>query len=328
MRTGLTLVYLVTLITAGCGSSSTGTPDGSTAKDAPVISPDGAGGSDAVAPDAVASSDAVAPDAAAGADAVAPDAASDRSATSGDAVASDGSSPSADGAAPDALPADGGVLPAVQTFDTDQGPLKMTAIQHASVLFEWNGLTIYVDPAMGTFTGRPAADVILISHKHGDHLVPANINLLRKATTKLFGPASVASMPAVTGMTVMNNGDTQSVGALQIQAVPAYNLTADRLMYHPMGDGNGYVLTFGNKKVFVSGDTECVPAIMALTGIDVALLCMNLPYTMSVPEAAACVKTFNPKILYPYHYSGQDPSVVPAMVGASSEVRLLNWYAK
>jgi L-ascorbate metabolism protein UlaG (beta-lactamase superfamily) len=215
----------------------------------------------------------------------------------------------------------------VQTFGTEMGPLLMTPIKHASVMFQWNGLTIYVDPAMGNFAGRPQADVILISHKHGDHLVPANINLLRKPTTKLFGPASVASMPAVTGMTVMNNGDMQTVGGLQIQAIPAYNTTAARLMNHPMGDGNGYVLTFANKKVFVSGDTECVPAIMALTGIDVALLCMNLPYTMSVPEAAACVKTFSPKILYPYHYSGQDPSVLPAMVGASSEVRLLDWYA-
>jgi L-ascorbate metabolism protein UlaG (beta-lactamase superfamily) len=227
--------------------------------------------------------------------------------------------------------ADAGPASNVQVFDTDMGPLKMTPIMHASVMFEWNGLVVYVDPAVGTFTGRPAADVILISHKHGDHLNRGTINLLRKPSTSLFGPASVAAMPTITGMTVMNNGDTQTVGSLQVQAIAAYNTTPERLMNHPMGDGNGYVLTFGNKKVYTSGDTECVPDIQALRGIDVALLCMNLPFTMSVADAAACARTFAPKILYPYHYQNmdmtKDVSMLPGLVGAASEVRLLDWYA-
>jgi L-ascorbate metabolism protein UlaG (beta-lactamase superfamily) len=230
----------------------------------------------------------------------------------------------------DVLVADAAAAPNVQVFQTDMGTLTMTPIMHASVIFEWNGLTVYVDPALGSYKGRPAADVILISHKHGDHLNPGNIGKVRKEGTKLFGPASVAAMPAVAGMTVMNNGDTQTVGALKIQAISAYNITPERLMNHPMGDGNGYVLTFGNTKVFVSGDTECVPDIKALTGIDVALLCMNLPFTMSVADAAECAKTFRPTVLYPYHYQNmdmtKDVSMLPALVGPASEVRLLDWY--
>jgi L-ascorbate metabolism protein UlaG (beta-lactamase superfamily) len=325
MSNKLTLVSCVVLLTAGCGSSSsTNPPDSGVAHDSAATTPDAP-----TAPDAPAASDASVADAPVSF----PDGGNSDGPTA-DATAADAPAPvdgasidAADGAAAaDATAAAAGV----QTFDTDMGPLKMTPIKHASVMFEWNGLVVYVDPAMAPanagFDGRPAADVILISHKHGDHLAPANIDKLRKATTKLFGPASVAAMPAVTGMTVMNNGDNQTVGALQIHALGAYNLTAERLMNHPMGEGNGYVLTFGSKKVFVSGDTECVPDIKALTGIDVALLCMNLPYTMSVAEAAVCAKTFSPKILYPYHYSNSDVSVLPAMVGASSEVRLLNWY--
>jgi L-ascorbate metabolism protein UlaG (beta-lactamase superfamily) len=228
-----------------------------------------------------------------------------------------------DGPKPDAAPAAG-----QDTFDTNLGPLKMTPIKHASVLFEWNNMVVYVDPAMGNFDGRPQADVILISHIHGDHFVPAIIQKVRKASTMLFGPANVAAM--VTGMTTMANGDTKTVGMLEIHAIGAYNLTAGRLGNHPMGVGNGYVLKFGSKTVFVSGDTECVPDIKALTNVDVALLCMNLPYTMSPAEAAPCVKAFMPKVTYPYHYQNQagdhDVSGFPALVGNASEVRLREWY--
>lgn len=218
------------------------------------------------------------------------------------------------------------------TFATDQGPLKVTPIMHASVRFDWNGKVIYSDPAQGDYTGAPPADIIVITHKHGDHLNPANIMKLTKAgATKIFAPATVASMLTGMPVTMMANGDTQTVGDITIDAVAMYNTTPARASNHPKGDGNGYVIKLGNKKVYVSGDTECTDELKKLTGIDVAFLCMNIPYTMDVPAAAACTKIFAPKVVYPYHYKDgtgmlEDVASFKTMVGATSDVRLANWY--
>lgn len=110
-------------------------------------------------------------------------------------------------------------------------------------------------------------------------------------------------------------------------AVPAYNTTPDRLKYHPKGVGNGYVISFGDKKIYIAGDTEDIPEMRALTGIEVAFLPMNLPYTMTEEQAASAVEAFRPRIVYPYHYKGSDPKKFAALVGDAAQVRLLDWYA-
>ena len=126
---------------------------------------------------------------------------------------------------------------------------------------------------------------------------------------------------------LMANGDKGEVAGIPVAAIPAYNTTADRLKYHPQSVGNGYLLTFGDKVIYVAGDTEDTPEMRTLTGIEVAFLPMNLPYTMTEEQAADAVKAFRPKIVYPYHYQGSDPKKFAALVGAAAEVRLADWYA-
>jgi L-ascorbate metabolism protein UlaG (beta-lactamase superfamily) len=125
----------------------------------------------------------------------------------------------------------------------------------------------------------------------------------------------------------IGNGETSEVAGLPLAAVAAYNTTPDRLKFHPKGVGNGYVLTIGDKRIYMAGDTEDIPEMRALTGIDVAFLPMNLPYTMTEEQAADAVRAFKPKVVYPYHYKGSDPKKFATLVGDASEVRLVDWYA-
>ncbi len=216
-----------------------------------------------------------------------------------------------------------------EDFSTSAGTVRLTPIAHAALLLEAGGKAVYVDPVMGNYDGLPKADLILITHDHPDHLNPDRIKQLRKDSTVLLGPASVAAV--VPGMQVMSNGDTRTWEKWKIDAVAAYNIKrgpAPGKFYHEKGHGNGYVLTFGGKRFYISGDTEGTPEMAALKNIDVAFICMNLPYTMSPEEAAAAVKTFMPKIAIPYHYRGSDPAEFQkALEGSGIQVQLFDWYA-
>jgi len=213
-------------------------------------------------------------------------------------------------------------------FKTKAGVLKLTPIQHASFTIEAGGKVIQVDPAMGDFTGAPAADIILITDIHGDHLVPANIAKLKKAGTMVIIPG--AAQKDVPDGVIMKNGETKTVGAFTFEAIPMYNIKrgpAEGKLFHDKGRGNGYVVTYGGFRIYISGDTENIPEMRALKNIDVALVCMNLPYTMPVDEAADAVKAFHPKVVYPYHYMGQDVNqFAAALKGTGIDVRLRNWY--
>src|SRR5271165_3113194 len=214
------------------------------------------------------------------------------------------------------------------TFDTSAGPVKITPIMHAAVLLQAGGKNIYVDPAQGNFDGRPPADLILITDIHGDHMAQPMIDKIKKPGTVIFGPPAVAAQIHVD--TVIANGETKKWGDWTITAVAAYNLTrgpAAGQFYHDKGRGNGYVLAYGGKRFYFSGDTEGIPEVLALKNIDVAFVCMNLPYTMTPPEAADAVKVFHPKIVYPYHYMGSDLKVFEAALkGTGIDVRLRDWY--
>ena len=200
---------------------------------------------------------------------------------------------------------------------------------HASVQIEHAGKVIQVDPVgQANYAQAKAADLILITDIHGDHLDPAAIAKIRKPGAPIVAPAAVAAQ--IADATVMANGERKTVAGVSIEAVAMYNLTrgpSAGQLYHTKGRGNGYILTLGGKRVYLSGDTECTPEMRALTNIDVAFLCMNLPYTMPVGEAAACAKAFKPRIVYPYHYRGQNlDEFKAALKGEPIDVRLLNWY--
>ena len=218
-----------------------------------------------------------------------------------------------------------------QLFETSTGPVKITPIYHASTLIEAGGKTIYIDPAKpAKLSGLPKADLILITHIHPDHMDPELIKEISKADTEILAPPTVVQ--TVTSAKPMSNGETKTWQGWTIEAVPAYNLKrgpAAGQLFHPKGRDNGYVLSYGGKRFYFSADTEGIPEMRALKNIDVAFVCMNLPYTMPPEEAAEAVKAFHPKIVIPYHYRGSDLSVFKkGLEGTGIEVRLLEWYPK
>ncbi|MGD2245394.1 MAG: MBL fold metallo-hydrolase [Candidatus Aminicenantes bacterium] len=196
-------------------------------------------------------------------------------------------------------------------FQTSKGDLKITPIGHGSVMMEFEGKTIHIDPysRVGDYSRLPKANLILITHDHSDHLDPKAIAAIRTEKTGLVLSEKCAE--TVEGGVIMKNGDTKTVQGIKIEAVPAYNIVHKRSSgepYHIKGEGNGYILTFGDKRVYVAGDTENTPEMKALTDIHIAFLPMNLPYTMSPEMVADAAKAFRPKFLYPYHYGRTDTS--------------------
>lgn len=196
------------------------------------------------------------------------------------------------------------------TFKTSKGDLVITFLGHGTLMMTFGGKTIHVDPvaAMADYSKLPRADLVLVTHEHSDHLDLKAIDKIKKPDTKFVATETAAKQ--LKGATVMKNGDTRTVLGLKIEAVPAYNLVHMRspgVPFHPRGVGNGYVVTFGGKRVYIAGDTENTPEMKALKGIDVAFLPMNLPYTMTPEMVADAAKAFRPKVLYPYHYGDTDP---------------------
>jgi len=230
-----------------------------------------------------------------------------------------------------ALSTSAGASGTTQVFSTSAGPVKITPLYHASTLIEAGGKVIYLDPAKpADFTGRPKADLVLITDIHGDHMDAAAVTAISKPGTEILAaPAVVSTIPAAKPIA---NGESKTWQGWTIEAIPAYNLTrgpAPGKLFHDKGRGNGYVLTYGGKRFYFSGDTEGVPEMRALKNIDVAFICMNLPYTMPPEEAADAVLAFHPKVVIPYHYRGSDLSVFQKKLeGSGIEVRVLDWYAK
>ncbi|MDQ2656410.1 MAG: MBL fold metallo-hydrolase [Bacteroidota bacterium] len=230
--------------------------------------------------------------------------------------------------------------PAADKIETSKGPLTIQPLNHATLALTWQGKTIYVDPFGGakTFEGIAGPDLILITDIHGDHFNPETLQAIDASRATFVVPQAVADkLPdnLKSRAVVLGNGQDKSLLNISIAAIPMYNLPESADSRHTKGRGNGYVLTFGNKKLYISGDTSGIPEMRALKGIDIAFVCMNLPYTMDVEEAAQAVLDFKPKIVYPYHYRGQnglsDTEAFKDLVNEKNkniDVRLRDWYAQ
>ncbi|MCX5833915.1 MAG: MBL fold metallo-hydrolase [Deltaproteobacteria bacterium] len=202
-------------------------------------------------------------------------------------------------------------------FKTSGGELKITFIGHGTLMFQFAGKTIHVDPVSqeADYTKLPKADLIVVTHEHTDHLDLKAIEAVRTAKTEIVLNETAAKQ--LKGGIVMKNGDVKTIQGIRIEAVPAYNMVHMRspgVPFHPKSVGNGYIITFGDKRVYIAGDTENIQEMKALKNIDIAFLPMNLPYTMTPEMVADAAKAFRPKVLYPYHYSETDVSKLTALL--------------
>lgn len=207
--------------------------------------------------------------------------------------------------------------------------VEIVPITHGSLILKWENKVVHIDPwSKGNYQGQPQADLILVTDIHGDHMDAEQIEKVSKSGTVVIAPAAVQQ--TVKQAQIMSNGEEKTIMGIQIQAVPMYNIKRgpeEGKLYHPKGRGNGYILTFGNRRIYISGDTECIPEMEKLKNIDAAFVCMNLPYTMTPEEAAGCVNSFKPGIVYPYHYRDSDMDAFQKAVTASEvKVELLDWY--
>lgn len=222
--------------------------------------------------------------------------------------------------------------------DLSASTFKVHPISHASLLIEWEGSVLYIDPVGGgeAYQDQPTPDLILITDIHGDHLNVETLEAVTAPSTQIFAPPAVGeklSEMLSSKTTIISNGETKEFRSFTIEAIPMYNLREEALKYHEKGRGNGYVIDQKDERVYISGDTEDIPEMRQLKHIDHAFVCMNLPYTMTVEKAAEAVLDFRPNKVYPYHYRGSEgPSDVEkfrSLVKENSEtieVVQLDWY--
>lgn len=224
-----------------------------------------------------------------------------------------------------------------EKIKTSSGTLIIQPILHATMVMNWNNKVIYVDPYGGKklFDGLPSPDFILITDIHGDHMNIKTLEELEVYDVEIICPQAVTDkLPkSFTRVVVLNNNEEMQRFDIKIKAIPMYNLPESPDSKHTKGRGNGYVITFGDKRVYISGDTEDIIEMRTLKDIDIAFVCMNLPYTMSVETAVDAVLEFKPKVVYPFHYRGKpdfsDVKKFKELINNANqniEVRLRNWY--
>jgi len=223
-------------------------------------------------------------------------------------------------------------------IQTNDGPITIQPITHATLVLQWNGKTIYVDPYGGAeaFKGIDAPDLILITDIHGDHTNLETLKGLNTENATFIVPPAVADLlkkDYEKQLTIIKNGGMSVQNDIFINALPMYNIPEVADSKHPRGRGNGYFINLGGKTIYISGDTEDIKEMRDLRRIDIAFICMNLPYTMDINQAASAVLEFKPKIVYPYHYRGKpgmsDIEGFKQLVNAKNpkiDVRLRNWY--
>lgn len=207
---------------------------------------------------------------------------------------------------------------------TSRGDLEITFIGHGTLMFKCAGKVIHVDPwsKLAAYNGLPKADIVLVTHEHRDHLDVEAINAIRAATTAIFVSAGCMDN-AIEGAAVMKNGESKTIHGITVEAMPAYNVRHKRddgQPFHPKERGNGYVITWGDKKIYIAGDTEDIPEMKNLKNIDIAFLPVNLPYTMTPEMVANSAQMFNPKILYPYHLGNTNTAQLEQLLKKKKEI--------
>ncbi len=226
-----------------------------------------------------------------------------------------------------------------ERLPADHGEIILTPILHATMVLEWNDQTLYIDPYGGAerFADFTSPDIVVITHKHGDHFNKETLEKLDLANAELIAPQSVVDEIGnlrFGRVTALRNGEDKSVNGVSITAIPMYNLPETDESRHPKGWGNGYVITLGGKRIYISGDTEDIKEMRELKNIDYAFICMNQPYTMEVEQAASAVLAFKPKVVYPFHFRGKggvfsDVQAFKRIINAEDaaiEVRIRDWY--
>lgn len=227
---------------------------------------------------------------------------------------------------------------AQEILSTQDGDLKIYPISHASMVWEWNGLTLYIDPVGDpeTYSSFSKPDIVFITHSHGDHLSQNTLEGIQAEGVPFIVPQEVADKlddKFKTKLYILPNGEKLELLEILIESVPAYNYPKTEKTFHLKGVGNGYILELGEKRIYISGDTGNMPEMSGIDNIDAAFLCMNLPYTMDVDDAAKATLIIQPKVIYPYHFRGKngfsDLDKYKALVAAENpeiEVRILDWY--
>ncbi len=225
-----------------------------------------------------------------------------------------------------------------EVWPSNQGKLKIYPIRHASLVMEWNHLTIFVDPVGDTSLYRkfPAPDFVLITHAHSDHLSNLTLKGIKAGEAQFIVSKDVARHLDdlfKEHIHILNNGESVKIGRLTVDCVPAYNYPISEKAFHPKGVGNGYILNLANLRIYISGDTGNIPEMKEIKAIDIAFLCMNLPYTMDVKDAAKACLTIQPKVIYPYHFKGtygfsnlEEFKDLVKQENPKIEVRILDWY--
>jgi len=214
------------------------------------------------------------------------------------------------------------------TFKTAGGELTISFIGHGTLMMEYNGKVIHIDPVsqFADYAKLPKGDLVLVTHSHGDHLDQAAIEKIRKTGMEIVMTA-VCQSKLPEGK-ILKNGESGTFSGILVEAVPAYNIKHERgpgQPFHPKGEGNGYILSFGNFRVYIAGDSENTPEMKSLKDIDVAFLPMNLPYTMTPEMVADAARSFKPKVLYPYHFGDTSTDqLVQLLKGENTEVRIRN----
>ncbi|HET8860467.1 MBL fold metallo-hydrolase [Marivirga sp.] len=231
-------------------------------------------------------------------------------------------------------------LLAQEVISTTKGNITIHPIVHGTLAIEYDGMTIYVDPYGGAegFEGLNDADLILITDIHGDHLNKETLEALNTSKSHFIVPQAVADqLGGIDNAKIetLDNDKSTTFKGIEITALPMYNLPENEESRHPKGRGNGYLLNIADKVIYISGDTEDIPEMRALQNIDIAFVCMNIPYTMTINQASDAVLAFKPTIVYPFHFRGQgglaDVEKFKSIVNAKNEnieVRIRNWYPK
>jgi len=211
---------------------------------------------------------------------------------------------------------------------TNYDKISFTPISHGTFVIQIDTTIIYVDPVGGieAFDGQKPPNIILITDIHGDHMNAETVSAIKKDYTKIIAPKAVVKK--IKMGEVLNNDESKEVFGVLIKAIPMYNLTKERLKFHQKGRGNGYLLSAMNKIIYISGDTEDIPEMRKLENIDYAFVCMNLPYTMTVDQAASAILEMKPKYAFPYHHKGSDLDKLKGLIGVNEKIELviLKWY--